>query len=159
MHLGVIKNKDFIYKKRSERMKVNNPMWMEGIKEKAMATNKRLGTKPAIRGGNGQAMPVPQRILLAALGEGWYAEHAVPTKEPKINKKYPTCYKIDIANPKLMIGIEVDGGSHCTLERQKQDLKKELLLKSLGWDVLRFKNEEVMSNILNVLKIIYAKTL
>ena len=159
MHIGIQKNRDEISKKSSERMSKNNPMWIPGIKEKSIATNKALGTKPKVRGGNGQEMPIPQRVLLTALGEGWYAEHVVPTRELKINKKYPTCYKIDIANPKIMLGIEVDGESHNALVRQTQDKKKTELLNSLGWTIIRFKNKEVMSNLEKVLKQIYDKTL
>jgi hypothetical protein len=152
-------NIEKISKASSERMKVNNPMWMEGVKEKAIATNKALGTKPRVRGGNGEEMPIPQRVLLTALGEGWYAEHVVPTKEPKVNKKYPTCYKIDIANPKMMLGIEVDGESHNLFIRKEQDKKKTDFLNTLGWTIIRFKNKEVMSNLENVLKQIYATTI
>ena len=142
-----------IAKASSERMKLNNPMWMEGIKEKAVATNKALGTKPKIRGGNGKEMPVPQRVLLTALGDDWYAEHSVATGFR------PTCYKIDIASPKLMVAIEVDGGSHDTLARKKQDNRKDTFLKSKGWKVIRFKNKEVMSNLENVLKQIHDTTI
>ena len=139
-------------KESSDRMKKKNPMWMKGIKEKSMATNKRLGTKPTIRGGNGQEMPLAQRTLLAALGKGWYAEHSVPTKlRGKSKIKYPTCYKIDIANPKKMIAIEVDGGSHDTLVRKQQDKKKDDFLKSRGWVVWRFKNNYVMNYLKEVI--------
>jgi hypothetical protein len=138
----------------SNRMKLRNPMWMKGIKEKAMATNKRLGTRPLIRGGNGKEMPVAQRILLTALGKGWYGEHTVPTKVKKSLKIYPTCYKIDIANPEKMIGIEVDGNSHQLLSRKIQDKKKTLFLEKLGWKILRFKNKEVMTNLQKVLNAI-----
>lgn len=131
----------------SQRMKKRNPMWMPGIKEKSIATNKALGTRPIIRGGNGQEMPIPQRVLLTALGNGWYAEHTIATHLRKLKNGYPTCYKIDIANPKKMIGIEVDGGSHQLLKRKEQDKKKTLFLEKLGWKILRFKNEEIMSNL------------
>lgn len=138
-------------KKSSERMKKRNPMHMEGIKEKVSQTLKNMGHKPKVRGGNGQPMPVPQRMLLAVLGEGWYAEHAVPTKMKRGNG-YPTCYKIDIAHPKKKIAIEVDGTSHCSLKVQARDKKKEKFLQSLGWKTLRFKNEDVMCRVSDVLE-------
>lgn len=133
----------------SDRMIKRNPMWMKGIKEKAMATNKRLGTQPKIRGGNGTEMPVPQRVLLTALGKGWYAEHVIPTKLR--NKGYPTCYKIDIANPKNKIAVEVDGNSHNLVSRKEQDKKKDNFLCSLGWIVHRVRNEDVMSKLKDIL--------
>ena len=69
-----------------------------------------------------------------------------PVKTLK-KENYPSIYKIDIANPILKIGIEVDGNSHCALSRQAEDKKKVDLLNSLGWNILRFKNEEVLNNL------------
>lgn len=134
-----------------DRMTKKNPMWMKGIKEKSIATNKRLGTRPKIRGGNGQEMPLAQRTLLAALGGGWYAEHSVPTRLRSIDPSYPTCYKIDIANPKKKIAIEVDGRSHSLLIRKQQDKKKDAFLKSQGWLVWRFNNDYVMNYLKEIL--------
>jgi len=139
----------------AKRMKKNNPVWMKGVKEKIMITNKMLGTRPMVRGGNGKEMSAPQRILLSALGNGWYGEHSVATHLRKISKnKYPTCYKIDIANPGKKIAIEVDGSSHSALERQKQDRKKTLFLEKNGWTVYRFKNKEVMTNLTKIINAI-----
>ncbi|MFZ4596337.1 MAG: endonuclease domain-containing protein [Verrucomicrobiaceae bacterium] len=73
-------------------------------------------------------------------------EVPVPTKQPR-HSGYPTCYKLDIGNRELMIAVEVDGKSHCSIERQAQDQKKEDLLQSLGWKVLRFTNAEVIRNL------------
>jgi len=70
----------------------------------------------------------------------------VPTRQPR-GSGYPTCYKLDMANRDLRVGVEVDGMSHCSLERQAQDRKKEELLQSLGWSVLRFSNEDVIRNL------------
>jgi very-short-patch-repair endonuclease len=53
---------------------------------------------------------------------------------------YPHCYKLDLANLEMKMGIELDGGSHLTLTRREQDQKKDALLRSLGWKVLRLKN-------------------
>jgi len=43
-----------------------------------------------------------------------------------------------------MIAIEVDGFSHCTTKRQEQDVKKQTVLKELGWSVYRVSNEEAI---------------
>ena len=60
---------------------------------------------------------------------------------------YPTHYKLDIANPDFMMAVEVDGPSHSSLERKAQDAKKDRFLRSLGWTVLRFTNQEVMDDL------------
>ena len=92
----------------------------------------------------GKPLTIPQKNLVEALEKKYYVEteFVVPTKI-KRGLGYPTCYKIDIALPWEMIAIEVDGNSHCSLEIQTQDKKKEDFLRGKGWKVFRFKNEEV----------------
>ena len=89
-------------------------------------------------------LPLPQLALLHALGEGWIAEYAIKTKAGHRNGVYPNAYKVDIANPEMMLAIELDGGSHCTLERKAQDRKKVDFLVRLGWRVLRIQNDEAL---------------
>lgn len=125
----------------SERMKKNNPMKKPTIREKVSAKLKAIGHMPKIRGGNGQ-VTIPQLLLATALG--WEMEYQVNTMK---KQNYPPVYKIDIANPILKIGIEVDGGSHCPLARQEEDKKKTDFLNSQGWIILRFKNKEVMTDL------------
>ena len=50
-------------------------------------------------------------------------------------------------NKSAMIAIEIDGASHCALARQGQDRKKQALLESLGWIVLRFTNRQVLEDL------------
>ncbi len=50
--------------------------------------------------------------------------------------------------------IEIDGGYHQKPEVKKADLLRTEILESLGYRVIRFKNEEVLTNIDNVLKAI-----
>ncbi|WP_408605425.1 endonuclease domain-containing protein [Desulfobacula toluolica] len=61
-------------------------------------------------------------------------------------RSLPTCYKLDIANPELKIGVEIDGISH-TGKRRKLDQKKNAHLKSLGWQVLRLSNKQVEADL------------
>jgi hypothetical protein len=82
--------------------------------------------------------------MLHALGEEWEPEMAIPTGMPR-ESGYPTCYKIDLANPQKKIGLEFDGKSHCATERKAQDAKKDALLASLGWLVYRISNERALS--------------
>lgn len=92
------------------------------------------------RGGNGRGPTAHEQALVERLGAGWVTSHVVATghKSP-----YPHHYKIDVAHPKRMLAIEVDGGSHQSPERQAQDRKKEALLTEHGWRVLRIKNKEL----------------
>ena len=138
-----------------ERMKNNNPMLNPENIEKGLVTRRLRGTLDAWgeknRGGNGRPLPIPQQILAVALG--WPTE--VPIALGRITN-YPTCYKIDIANRKLKLGIEVDGVGH--LGKGKfLDQKKTEKLEELGWKILRFSNKEIMKDLDLVLKSIQSE--
>ena len=55
------------------------------------------------------------------------------------------CYKADLV-------VEVDGGVH--LEQQAYDRERELFLRDIGLEVLRFANTEVEHNLEEVLQVI-----
>lgn len=130
----------------SKRMIENNPMKKEEVREKVKTTLRLIQWKPTIRKGNGTGATKAQLLLASSLG--WEMEFVVKTgHSPRDGSGYPTCYKIDIANEKLKIAIEVDGNSHHSLERKKQDKKKTDFLIGLGWKVLRFKNKEVLNEL------------
>jgi len=124
-----------------ERVRALNPMESLETRRKVSSILKAMKHEPSERGGNGHGLTVPQKILMDALGENWIAEYAL-----SLGKKtpgYPTCYKVDLANPGLKVAIEVDGASHHS--RKAQDEKKDQKLASLGWKVLRFWNKEILS--------------
>lgn len=133
----------------SDRMKKNNPMKNEKSREKMKATLRTMGHRPPVQGGNGRGATKQQLALSTALG--WNMEVVVKTKKPK-GSDYPSCYKIDIGNKALKIGVECDGNSHCSLDRQAQDRKKDNLLNSFGWTILRFKNKEIDEDINSCVK-------
>ena len=91
-------------------------------------------------------MTCSQQSVLNALKqeEGWEAEYVLTTKK-SMKEGYPHHYKLDLANARLKVAIELDGKSHCAKKRQEQDQKKDCLVRSLGWKVLRLKNEEALS--------------
>lgn len=57
---------------------------------------------------------------------------------------YP--YFIDFAFVDLKVAVEIDGSQHLNKDRKDSDLKKDELLKSLGWRVLRITAKDVMKN-------------
>lgn len=128
-----------------KRMRENNPMHRGDNKERMTATLKAMGWKPPVRKGNGTGLTEQQATLSTALG--WKTEVAIPTKMCRFTSGYPTNYKVDIGSEELKIAIEVDGNSHCTIKRKEQDRKKEALLTSLGWTVLRFTNQQVTEHL------------
>lgn len=124
----------------SARMKTKNPMHQPKTREKVKTTLRAMQWGPTIRGGNGRGPTIQETLLACALG--WETNVVVPTKM-KRGSGYPTCYKIDVGNSLLKIGVEVDGFSHSAMDRQLQDRKKESFLNSIGWSVLRFSNQQV----------------
>lgn len=129
---------------RSCAKKLKNPMSNHQSRLKMKAKLKEIRHKPIKRGGNGQLLPLPQLALLHALGDGWEAELAIATKMRHLGIGFPTCYKVDLANQSMKLAIELDGGSHCSLERKAQDLKKTDFLTSQGWSVYRVSNQRAL---------------
>jgi hypothetical protein len=123
------------------RIRALNPTQMPGVREKISRRLKEIGHKPSARGGNGHGMTRPQQLLLDVLGDGWTAEYAVSLGQRRPG--YPTCYKLDLANDALLVGIEVDGFTHAS--RRDQDEKKDAMLATLGWKVLRFSNQVILN--------------
>ena len=78
-------------------------------------------------------------------GMGWIAEHPIKTYAGHLNGIYPNAYKVDIANLEKMIAIELDGGTHSSIERQNQDKKKDQCLAALGWSVYRVSNQKALN--------------
>lgn len=128
----------------SARMKANNPMHRDDNLERMRNTLKSMGHRPPWQGGNGRGLTVPQGRLLAALGDGWVAEHSVRTYAKR--GTLPGALKVDLAHPERKIAVEVDGYSHGLKRVQSADAAKEAFLTGHGWTVLRFTNQQVMDD-------------
>jgi hypothetical protein len=129
-------------RERMRQYRINHPMSLE-VRERTARTLRAIGHRPPVIGGNGRPLPKPQRILWKALGRDWKAEFAISLGPRKIG--YPTCYKMDIANSKLKVCIEVDGAGHNSPKARQRDNKKDKAVTSLGWTVLRFSNQEILN--------------
>ena len=125
-------------------------MSMPGIREKATASLIAAGHKPKTRGGNGKPPSLPEQRLASALGRPWRPV-VVPTGG-RIPGLRPTHYKIDLGHEELKIAIELDGNSHLMKVRKAADKRKDEFLRSQGWSVLRFLNEEILNDLVSVLQ-------
>lgn len=66
-------------------------------------------------------------------------------KKYKIYREYSIFpYFIDFAFVDLKIAVEIDGSQHLLEERKISDMKKDELLRSLGWRVLRITVDKVI---------------
>ncbi|MBN2187009.1 MAG: endonuclease domain-containing protein [Dehalococcoidia bacterium] len=61
-------------------------------------------------------------------------------------------YIVDFVSFERRIIVEVDGGHHNELEAKKRDEKRVAWLKENGYQVLRFWNNEVLTNMEGVLE-------
>lgn len=77
------------------------------------------------------------------LGDGWHPEYWV-SPFGELGEEY-VFFKLDIVNLEYKINIEVDGKSH--LYNMERDEVRDKWLRSKGWTVLRFTNEEVKNSI------------
>lgn len=128
----------------SARMRRNNPMKRPEILEKVRTKLRAMGWMPPVRGGRGKPVPIYQAAMAAALG--WPVEVIVPTRQRR-SEGHPTHYSLDVGNEALKIAVEVDGGSHCALKVRARDKRKDEFLRSRGWKVFRFTNEEVEADL------------
>lgn len=127
---------------RSCAKKHSNPMKRPEVALKVSRIHKKRGNGLGPnRGGNGK-ITTPQLLMHEALGKGWHLEYAISLGSRCVG--YPTCYKADLANPKLKITIECDGQAHETAKLIKTDLKKSIKLAELGWSTYRFWNSVIL---------------
>ena len=62
------------------------------------------------------------------------------------------CYIVDFYCADLLLAVEVDGRSHTGKEKLRADLERQDRLESLGLQVIRFSDQEVMRDIGNVVR-------
>ena len=73
-------------------------------------------------------------------------------EQNNIDKKFLICreysvfpYYIDFAFTDIKVAVEIDGSQHLLKERQEKDKKKDKLLTSKGWRVIRFTASDVIN--------------
>ena len=54
-------------------------------------------------------------------------------------------FLVDFAFPALKVVVEVDGGYHFTTHQQAEDSRRQSVIESSGWQVIRFTNDQVMT--------------
>lgn len=66
-------------------------------------------------------------------------------------------FVIDFYCPTLKLAIEVDGGIHLKEDVKAYDNEREYIIKSLGVQLIRFTNDEIINKLNRTLKIIKGK--
>ena len=76
----------------------------------------------------------------------------------KFRRQHPLgIYIADFYCHKLKLVIEVDGSIHDREEMKLNDAIRQKLIEEDGLTVIRFKNAEILNDIVTVLKVIHAK--
>lgn len=136
----------------SNRMKNNNPLKNPDTIKKALKTRERNGNLHrwcGERGGNGKMSKCEQMLFSTLSSLGFKYNAPIRLNEMRVkypDKNYPTNYKPDFTNFDKMLCVEIDGKSHNSKYQKNIDAKKEECLNILGYRVIRFSNDVVLSN-------------
>jgi len=101
---------------------------------------------PLARMGNGQA-PMPYEEVAAVFLEplGFEREHCVASGQAG------PPYKLDFGHPALKLDVEIDGRQHAETKIQERDRARDAYLASLGWRIIRIRNESISAVLLEIL--------
>jgi very-short-patch-repair endonuclease len=86
----------------------------------------------------------------------WWALRGRRLAGLKFRRQYPVGrYFVDFYCPQHRLAVETDGLTHDDARAQTQDTHRDACLRARGIRVLRFQDDEVMSNFEGVLEMIY----
>ena len=78
----------------------------------------------------------------------WNAVRGNRLMDMKFRRQLPIAgYIVDFACPSKKLIIELDGSQHGLPENAEADLKRTQTLEQLGWNVIRFWNDDVLKDI------------
>ncbi|MBC7829275.1 MAG: endonuclease domain-containing protein [Chitinophagaceae bacterium] len=76
----------------------------------------------------------------------------------RIRRQHPVWkYVADYYCHELKLIIEIDGGIHLSKENNEYDIRREVTLKELGIEIIRFTNEQVINELEYVIEVISEK--
>jgi very-short-patch-repair endonuclease len=87
----------------------------------------------------------------------WHLRHRLASPTHFRRQVHLGRYVVDFASHNLAIVIEIDGGQHA--QQMQRDAARTRFLKSEGYRVLRFWNNEVLANVDGVLDLIQSAIL
>lgn len=139
---------------RSESSKLRKVLYPENIKHteetKKILREKRLEfmkNNPDKTSWRQKNLSYPEKLFLNKI------------IEMGLDKKYLICrefssfpYFVDFAFINELVAVEIDGSQHLLPERIESDLKKDLQLINNGWIVIRISENQIKTNINNVIE-------
>lgn len=135
-------------KKSSERMKKNNPIKNNIVREKMISTLKQTQRNCFNNCGNGHISHVESVIMNDMTKLGFVYNLPINTRTAREmfpEKRYAYSYKPDFVHVGLKLCVEIDGTNHTIPREIERDKKKEECLEFLGYSTIRFTNEQVIN--------------
>lgn len=133
--------------KKIQAMKDHNPVYMDGVIEKAHRTRLKNGSYTNnFKYGNGKLSEHEEKVKALVEHHGFYYNYAIPTKIARDafpQDNFSVNYKPDFVNLATKLCIEVDGNNHTKKEQIELDKKKEKCLSYLGFTIVRFTHEQI----------------
>jgi very-short-patch-repair endonuclease len=124
---------------RGQKKRFERPEELEKLRERsnALIASGRILPFGGRKHGNGRPPTDGELEMMRRLQQhGFIMGYVVSTKKMH---PLPSHYKLDLANPKMMVAVEVDGSSHFRKARKEADDRKDEFLRLNGWKVLRFR--------------------
>lgn len=134
-------------RKKTQWMKDHNPVYIDGVVEKAHQTRLKNGSYTNnFKYGNGKVSEYELKVMQMLKDCGFYYNYAISTKLARDafpQEHFAVNYKPDFVNLVDRLCIEIDGNNHENSKQQDTDKKKERCLKFLGFTTIRFTHEQV----------------
>jgi very-short-patch-repair endonuclease len=116
------------------------------LREKRLKWMKENPEKTAWRQSN---MSYPEKLFLDKIVEiGWDKKYLI------IREKSFFPYFVDFAFEDFKVAVEIDGSQHQDKDRKLSDDKKDKLLLSSGWNVIRITAQEIKNNLNNCIDLV-----
>lgn len=153
--LGLTRSKEAAYdletKRRMREAALRKFRETPGLREQLSRRIKELHRRGVLKSplgpmGNGQPAPAYEslaRVFLEPLG----FEHQHCVSSGSVGPPY----KLDFGHPGLKIDVEIDGKQHQESRIHERDRERDRHLASLGWRVVRIRNEDITAVLLDVL--------
>jgi very-short-patch-repair endonuclease len=154
--LNILKKSNVKIRTHSEGVKLAHKLYPDNFKhtkeskEKIReARLKFMSENPEKTAWRQSNLSYPEKIFLEKIKEiGWDKKYLI------VRERSVFPYFIDFAFEEQKIAIEIDGSQHNNVDRIKSDLKKDSLLNSLNWVVLRFTANKIKFEIDSCMDII-----
>jgi len=136
--------------RQSDRAKARRGEVQSAYTKKSWEKRRQLGQRAfGNYGGNGRPPTKSESVLIALFPEAMYCPSIITGRGAKSFKRktgFQHYVKPDLAWLDIKFAVEIDGDCHQKPIQKARDERKNLLLKELGWTLLRIVSDEVINH-------------